>query len=215
MPSLTNKKQVQSFIGMINYLSEFSLRLSELAEPIRDISKDKVPFNWGCEHQQAFVQMKKEIASAPVLAYYNPRKQTTWQTDTSVKGLGACLLQDAKPVYFASKALTNVQKGYVAIELESLAVAWAMEKFHHLLLESDQKLFEAILSKNINQAAPRLHLILIRTFAYHFTVKYIPCSTNQLADCMSQLSGQKCHQATQAAYSSNNKWTKCQKCQLE
>ena len=34
MPSPTNKRQVQSFMGMINYLSKFSMRLSELAEPI-------------------------------------------------------------------------------------------------------------------------------------------------------------------------------------
>ena len=53
MPLPTNKKQVHSFIGMINYFSKFSLRLSELAEPIREMSKDKVPFNWGPEHQQA------------------------------------------------------------------------------------------------------------------------------------------------------------------
>ena len=89
MPSLTNKnnkKQVQSYIGMINYLSKFSPRLSELAEPTRELSKDKVPFNWGPEHQQAFVQMKKEIANAPVLTYYNPKKRTTLQTDSSVKG---------------------------------------------------------------------------------------------------------------------------------
>ena len=33
--------------------------------------------------------------------------------------------------------------------------------------------------------------ILIRTFANHFTVKYIPGSTSQLADCLSQLDGQK------------------------
>ena len=89
MPSPTNKKQVWSFIGMINYLSKLSMRLSELAEPIRELFKDKVPFNWGPEHQQAFLQMKKEIASAPVLTYYNPKKQTTLQTDASVKGLGA------------------------------------------------------------------------------------------------------------------------------
>ena len=38
-----------------------------------------------------------------------------------------------KPVYCASKALSETQKGYVAIELESLAVAWVMEKFHHFL----------------------------------------------------------------------------------
>ena len=98
MPSSTNKKQVQSFIGMINYLSKFSLRLSELAEPIRELPKDKVPFNLGPKHQQAFTQMKREISSVPMLTYYNPKKQTALQTDTSVKGLGACLLQDNKPV---------------------------------------------------------------------------------------------------------------------
>ena len=77
MPSLTNKKQVQSFMFMINYLAMLSPRLSELAQPTRELSKDKVPFNWGSEHQQAFELMKKEIASAAVLAYYNPKKQTT------------------------------------------------------------------------------------------------------------------------------------------
>ena len=84
---------------MINYLPKFSLRLSELTEPIREHSKDKVPFNWGPEHQQTYVQMKKEIASAAVPTYYNPKKQTTLQTNVSVKGLGVCLLQDSKPVY--------------------------------------------------------------------------------------------------------------------
>ena len=78
------------------------------------------------------------------------------QTDASIKGLGACLLQDHKPIYFASKTLTKAQRGYVAIELESLAVAWAMEKFHHFLyashfiLETDQKPLESILLKCIN-----------------------------------------------------------------
>ena len=88
------------------------------------------------EHQQVFTQMKKEISSAPVLAYYNPKRQTALQTDASIKGLGACLLQDVKPDYFASKTLTEAQKGYVAIEIESLAVAWAMEKFDHFLYAS-------------------------------------------------------------------------------
>ena len=48
-------------------------------------------------------------------------------------------------MYFANKALTEAQGGNVAIDLESLAVAWAMERFHHFLyashfiLETDQK----------------------------------------------------------------------------
>ena len=62
MPPPTCKKQLQSFIGMVNYLSKFSVRLSELAELIRELSKEKVPFKWGPEHQAMFKQMKKEIA---------------------------------------------------------------------------------------------------------------------------------------------------------
>ena len=101
VPSLINKKQVQSFIGMIYYLCKFSLRLSELAKTIRELSKDKVPFNWGLEHQAVFTQMNKSISSAPMLAYYNPKKQTVLQTDTSIKGLGA--------FYFKKRSLFILQ----------------------------------------------------------------------------------------------------------
>ena len=101
------------------------------------------------------------------------------------------------PSIFASKALTETQCGYMVIEIESLVVAWAMEKFHHFLyashfiLETDQKPLEVILSKSLNQAMPWLQRILIRTFLYTFTVRYIPRTTNQLADCWSHLGDQK------------------------
>ena len=187
------KKEVQSFIGMINYLSKFSARLSELTEPIRDLCKEKVPFNWGPEHDGAFQLIKKEITAAPILAYYNPKKPTVLQTNASCKGLGACLLQNQKLVYFASRALSEIQKGYVVLELKSLAVTWAMEKFHHFLygnefvLETDQKPLEVILLKSLSQATPRLQHILIRTFPYHFKVRYIPGMTKHIADCLSRL----------------------------
>ena len=80
MPAPTCKKHVQLFIGMVNYLSKFSVRLLEFVEPIRELSKDKVLFNWGPEHQESFKQIKTEIARSPILAYYNPRKQTLLQT---------------------------------------------------------------------------------------------------------------------------------------
>ena len=123
MPAPQCKKQVQSFIGMVNYMSKFSARLSELAELIRELCKEKVPFNWGLEPKNAFHLIKQEIVAAPILAHYNPKKPMVLQTNASCKGLGACLLQNQKPVYFARRALTETQKGYVAIELKSLAVA--------------------------------------------------------------------------------------------
>ena len=90
-----------------------------------------------------------------------------------------------------------MQKGQVTIELESLAVAWVTEKFHHFLygneftLETDQKPLKVILSKSLNQATPRLQRILIRTFPYHFKVRSIPGQTNHVADCLSRLGFQK------------------------
>ena len=98
--------------------------------------------------------------------------QTVLQTGASINGFGACLLQEEKLVYFASKALSDPQKGYVVIEIESLAVAWTMEKFCHFLyashfiLETDQKLLEGIFLKSLNQSTLRLQQILISTFAY-------------------------------------------------
>ena len=53
------------------------------------------------------------------------------------------------------------------------------------------KPLEAILSKSLNQATPRLQHILIRTFPYHFKVRYIPGLTNYVADCLSRLGFQK------------------------
>ena len=72
-----------------------------------------------------------------------------------------------------------------------------MEKFYHFLyashfiLETDQKPLEAILSKGINQATPRLQRILLKTVPSHFTLHYIPGLTNRLADCLSGLGSQK------------------------
>ena len=195
MPPPNCKKEIQSFIGMVNYLSKFSACLSEHVEPIRDLSKEKVPFNLGPEHEEYFKLVKKEIANAPILAYYNPRKTTVLQTDTCIKELEACLLQDERPVYFASKALREAQRGCVAIEMESLAVAWAMEKFHnflyanHFFLETDQKSLDTILSRSLNQATPCLQRIMIRPLPYNFTVRHLPGLKSQLAYCLSHVGG--------------------------
>ena len=47
MPPPCNKKEVQSFIGMINYLTKFSPCLTELTEPVRELIKEKGTFQLG------------------------------------------------------------------------------------------------------------------------------------------------------------------------
>ena len=162
IPKPMNLKDLQTFLGMVQYLSIFSPRIAEIAEPLRDLMKKHAQYAWGPENNQAFDNIKKEIVQAQILRYYDTKKETVLQTEASIKGLGACLLQDGHPVYFASKSLQDVECRYVAIELEALAVTWAMEKFHHFLysshftLEINQKPLETILTKSLTEITPRL-----------------------------------------------------------
>ena len=105
MPKPTNLKDLHTFLGMVQYLSKFSLRITEIAEPLQDLTKKHAPYSWGPKHNHAFDSIKKEIVQTPILGYYHLQKETVLQTDPPIKGLGACLLQDGHPIHFASKSL--------------------------------------------------------------------------------------------------------------
>ena len=61
------------------------------------------------------------------LAYYDVDKPVRMQVDASRSGVGAVLLQDDKPVAYASKSLTPTQQRYAVIEQEMLAVVFGCQ----------------------------------------------------------------------------------------
>ena len=78
--------------------------------------------------------MKKEFKSVSVLTYYNPKKQTIFQTDASVKGLVTVYYEMTGQYIWQVKISLMPRMVYVVIELELLAVAWALKKFHHFYM---------------------------------------------------------------------------------
>ena len=64
-----------------------------------------------------------------VLRYFEFNVESVIQTDGSQKGLGVFLLQQQRPVYYASKALTDEERNYINIERETLGVVCGVEKF--------------------------------------------------------------------------------------
>src|SRR6218665_1925953 len=81
--------------------------------------------------------------------------------DASQAGLGAVLMQDGRPVEYASRALTPTEERYAQIEKELLAICFAMDRFHiyvygrHVTIETDHKPLIAIKKKKPLSSAPR------------------------------------------------------------
>ena len=52
------KKELQRFLGMVNFVGEFIENLSEKTQPLRELVKDMVIFEWQQQHQACFERLK-------------------------------------------------------------------------------------------------------------------------------------------------------------
>ena len=58
MPVPKNKRELQAFLGIINYLGKFSLGMSEVCEPLRKLMSSKTTWTWNASYQQLFDKAK-------------------------------------------------------------------------------------------------------------------------------------------------------------
>ena len=130
----TDIKGLKRFLGMVNYLAKFLPLLSDMIELLRRLENKDVEWCWHEQHQQAYDTVKKSLAKAPVLRYYNVSKEVTIECDASDTSLGAILMQDGQPVVFALRALSDTETCYAQIEKEILAIVWATSKFDQYIL---------------------------------------------------------------------------------
>ena len=151
---------------MINFLASHIPNMSATTAPLRDLLKTDVHFQWDLQHEAALSKIKEEISS--VLCYFDPSKTSTIQADASRHGLGACLLQQGKPIAYASRSLTSSESNYAQIEKELLAIVFTAEKFHQFIygfptnVHSDHKPLESIFTKPLCSVPPRLQRMLLR-----------------------------------------------------
>ena len=199
MPAPEDITAVRRLCGFVNYLARFLPNLSNVIEPIRQLTRQEVQWQWNHAHDKAFQTIKEMISSAPVLRYYDAKEELTVQCDASDKGVGAALLQNGQPLAFASRALTDTETRYAPIEKEMLAVVFALNKFNqyvygrHVTVNSDHKPLEAIAQKPLRNAPKRLQGMLLKIQKYDIKIVYKPGAKMYLADTLSRafISGQR------------------------
>lgn len=195
MPAPKDKKELETILGMVTYLSKFAPNLAEITKPLRDMLKNDVEFVWDSQQQEAWRKVKAAITSQPVLALYDPAKPLTLQVDASKHGLGAAIFQDKKPVAFASKSLNQTEQNYAQIEKELYAIVFGCERFHQYIygqnrvhVQSDHKPLESIMKKPLASAPPRLQRMLLRLQKYSISVVHVPGKDIPVADTLSRKS---------------------------
>ncbi|XP_039307927.1 uncharacterized protein K02A2.6-like [Solenopsis invicta] len=129
----TCKKELQRLLGLVNYVRKFIPKLGEIASPICDLLRKDVEFQWLEAHDKALSTIKSEINKNTVLMNFDPTKQITIQTDASLNGIGCCLMQEGRPVAYASRGLNETEKKYAVIEKEMLSIVYATQRFHNYI----------------------------------------------------------------------------------
>ena len=196
MKSPKDKGELVTILGMVNYLSKFAPGLASINAPMRHLLKETSEFIWDTQHEDAFQKIKELITRepGPVLAYFNPSKELTLQVDASKYGLGAVLLQEGRPIGYASKALTDCEVNYAQIEKELYAILFGCKRFHqyvyghHVIVESDHKPLESIIRKPLAAAPPRLQRMFLQLQRYDFTIVHRPGKDIPVADTLSRKS---------------------------
>ena len=134
----SNVSEVRSFLGLINFVSRFVPNLATEAEPLQRLTRSGSKWTWGPEQQKSFQALKNSISSASCLAFFDKNRKTELRVDASPVGLGAilCQIQDdgtSRPVAYASRSLSNVERRYSQIDREALGVKFGCLKFDHYL----------------------------------------------------------------------------------
>ena len=132
-PKPSNRMDLRSFFGLVNQLSSSTSEIASLLTPLRPLLSTKNDFTWAADHDHAFTTMKQSLTVAPILSFFDATRPSRLCTDASRHGLGF-ILQQRTPegiwtlIQAGSRFLTDTESRYAVIELEMLAVCWAVCK---------------------------------------------------------------------------------------
>ena len=88
------RKQLRSFLGMINFYRDMWSQRASLLAPLSALTSVNVKFIWKEEHQKAFEAIKRVLAREVLCAYPDFNKLFEIHTDARKTQIGAVISQD-------------------------------------------------------------------------------------------------------------------------
>lgn len=194
--SPTNKDEVYSFLGLVNFVGRYIPHLASLTYELRLLTKNDTKFVWSEIQQLAFDRLKEELSRDTVLGFFDRNERTILIVDAGPVGLGAVLYQEGKRglriIEYAHRSLTEVEQRYCQTEKEALGCVWGTERFHFYLfgiefdLMTDAQVLLVLFGPKSKPCA-RIERWVLRIQTYKYRIVFCPGKKN-IADPLSRLS---------------------------
>ncbi|KAF8707742.1 hypothetical protein RHS03_03516, partial [Rhizoctonia solani] len=142
-PTPKTVKQVQAFLGFVNYLRCFIPNFSSVARPLHNLTKKESPWSWDNLEEAAFQELKALVTKSPVLIHSNPELPYYLETNASGVAMGAILSQQGEdnqlhPIAYMSKSFSGTKANYDTHNKELLAIIKALEEWRIFLEATDK-----------------------------------------------------------------------------
>ncbi|SJL15199.1 uncharacterized protein ARMOST_18685 [Armillaria ostoyae] len=196
-PTPMKKKELQSFLGFTNFYRKFIKNYSKVVRALTQLTGN-AEWTWGAAQNQAFQQLKKQMAEDVILAIPNRTGRFRVEADASNGAIGAVLSQEQdgrwRPVAFMSKALTATERNYEIYNKELLAIMLALAEWRHYLMGALEDIEIWTDHQNLQyfrkpQKLNRRQARWVTELAeYHFILKHKPGTANVKADLLSRRS---------------------------
>ena len=196
-PTSKRKKELQGFIGMVNYLSAYVPHLVTVAALLTRLCGDTVKYQWEPIYETSMQQVKDIISAEAILRplNYETNQLIFLITDASLKGIGAWIgqgpsVQDIHPAAFYSRKFKPSEMNYTVTEKETLAI---IDALHHFQPQLAGTKFSILTDHKTCLAFPKTTDVTDRkarwlTFYNTFDcdIKYQEGRKNVLADVLSR-----------------------------
>ena len=108
------RKNVERLLGTVNYLANLCRNLTNITTSIRKLLRKEIEFHLSHEQVKSFDKVKEILTClpGPVLEFFDPAKPVMVRCDASKNGLGAVLIQEEKPIAYASRFLFEAETRY-------------------------------------------------------------------------------------------------------
>ena len=193
----TTVKELQSFLGMINYYRRFIPHAAHHMYALFELLKGKPKsLPWAAAQQKSFEAIKEALASAALLHHPRPSAQLALTTDASKLAIGGVLEQMGpdgwEPLAFYSAKLQRAQQLWPPYDRELLAAFKGIRHFKEMVegrpftLYTDHESLVPSLHKKSDPQTSRQQYQLSHIAEYTSDIRYIQGKANVVADALSR-----------------------------